>query len=560
MFPRLSRPGLPRSRLLGLAGGGGGGPTEPPDAPVISLSTYGTNYITIAWTSITGADTVEVYRDELLIDEVDADDLSYTFIGLSPETEYDLTAKASNTYGDSPLSNTITRETAASGGRALLDVGDIIYEGYYTLTDGNAAYGAGLTHRYVGDQLRLIFLPFQGNFEGVQKYAPAEFTLPGSFGQEVTIVKNYSLMWAEGTYDATGTHQSIWWEEANSRLWSGSAADYPQAPIDDTQEACISTRGLPSGTVCDNHGGWWGFENINQRSLFGKIQAVPTWFQSEHDVGEYVSLSGGYASRMSQFGTGQVSGACLGPMFVFFSDPHGVYTEIDAYLEPANIPVGAYKIGADFRAGTAGEDWYPNYSARTSDRGSRATTDVVNWFDSSDSRSNPSTPPTYPTNWNPNGQWWISETGGVAPNDPYGYARWTWGDSYEGTGDWIDNDAGTQAKHGIVMVASLCKGYGYYSGSTLNYAGRCFEIHVYDPDDVAEVVAGTLAAYKLQPAHAWEINLPGLTNNGAHSGGAPINNVGGATYDPVSGKLFVIGYSVSGTQSRIYQFAVNTGA
>lgn len=452
------------------------------------------------------------------------------------------------------------------GARALLQESDFTYEGYYVLAGGDNAYGQGLTHRYVSGQLRLIFMPFQGNTPGVQKYQPAEMSIPlGSFGGSVSVTKTYSGCWNQQwnnpleTYDATGSWQSIWWEEANSRLWTASAADYPSTPIDNSEEATLATRGLPSGTACDNHAGFWGFENINQRSVHGKIQAVPSWFQSAHGVGEYVSLSGGYTSLMGQAGGGQVAGASLGPMFVFFPDPHGVYAGIDPYLEAANIPDTDFKIGADFRTGTQSSDWYPNYSSRTFERGIRATTDVINWFDGSDTRSNPSSRPTYPTDYTAAGNWWTSETGGTAPNDPDGRARWTWGDSYYSTGDWIDNDAGTQAKHGIVMVASLCKGYGWYAGSTLNYDGREFEIHVYDPDDVADIVAGTLAPYKLRPTHAWEINLPGLTDAGSLSGSGKVQNVGGATYDPVSGKLFVIGYSVGGTtNSRIYQFAVST--
>jgi hypothetical protein len=89
--------------------------------------------------------------------------------------------------------------------------------------------------------------------------------------------------------------------------------------------------------------------------------------------------------------------------------------------------------------------------------------------------------------------------GGGAPNDPTGYARGSWVDSSYSCTDWVDNDAGTRPKHGIISVWTFNDGKLYYDTSELTNQGRRAILQIYDPTHVAEVIAGTRDPFDLQP-------------------------------------------------------------
>lgn len=82
-------------------------------APTITSATASTvDSITIDWTNLKTGYRYNIYKDGELIDVTLADVITYTYSGLNPETEYELSIAALNTDDEvGPLSNVITKST-----------------------------------------------------------------------------------------------------------------------------------------------------------------------------------------------------------------------------------------------------------------------------------------------------------------------------------------------------------------------------------------------------------------------------------------------------------------
>lgn len=90
----------------------GGSSASAPDAPVLSFVSNTDTTIVVSWPAVSGATSYKVYRDGVLISSSATS--PYTFTGLTGSTSYALTAKATNSSGDSVVSNTITKTTDAT--------------------------------------------------------------------------------------------------------------------------------------------------------------------------------------------------------------------------------------------------------------------------------------------------------------------------------------------------------------------------------------------------------------------------------------------------------------
>ncbi len=117
----------------------------------------------------------------------------------------------------------------------------------------------------------------------------------------------------------------------------------------------------------------------------------------------------------------------------------------------------------------------------------------------------------------------------------------TWGDYFFGTLQWIDNDAGTRSKHGIIVIPTLNRGDAWYYNSTLWCDNRSAEIHVYDPADIASSLAGDVPVWKVRPKTAWDItaDLPGF-GAGSPGGTAEPGAIVGTAFDPLLNRLYAL--------------------
>ncbi|MEO8483550.1 MAG: hypothetical protein ABI634_15155 [Acidobacteriota bacterium] len=357
--------------------------------------------------------------------------------------------------------------------------------GYYDLrTFGtNTTYMRGLTHRYVNGQLRLLSLSHTGVL--------VEFTPAASFGQTVTASTG---QWNIG--QVCGDFTGIWWEEAKQRLWVTASIDYGDSGT--YYPTRISTVTLGAGGAVSNVK-TVSLQGINSKRVYGGVQPVPAWFQTQYGVGPYAVGFGGYTSLFQQ-----VSWASLGPELICIPD-------IAGYSNGAEVPAGACRVLLDTPSGQ---------------RGVRKTI-PLNYFDGGDAdpngvrRENPNSPPTIPPYV---GAQWLS------PN-AQGLGWMVWGDSYYNTGMWIDGPN----KQSFVAIASLGKGKCWYQGSTLHFDDRQFELHTWD--------ASTLAnGPQTRPTSMVELVVPRGVNPMSWDGDVPMANLSGATFDATGSRMYVVGY------------------
>lgn len=447
-----------------------------------------------------------------------------------------------------PMAKRVKAAAPIASSRPLLTQSDFTYLGYYDVVNGlNAAgLGGGFSFRYVSSTFRGCSI--HGGGEGFR-----EFTLPGSFGGEVTL-----LAATDDIFDGDGVQEKFSLRWIDDKLYTASAIDYPNIGAgEDNYTSAISTREIDANGNVSNWHGYYGFHDIGACAVYGGVMKVPSWFSAANSCGTLVAGFGGYVSLMDQ----RALPPSLGPMFVFFDDPHGG-TEDALTAANAGITSGNYKIGADHRGGTSSVDWFPNYSGRTYDRGVRKTTTVINWFESGvPGAGTPTVPPSYPSDLAAE-HWWYGPSGGAAPNDPDGYSRWCWGDSYYGTGVWIDNDAGTRGSHGVIAIATLGDGNVWYDVSQLHREGQKYELHIFNPSHIAEAIAGTRAKYNVRPTHAFNITslLEDVPVGGDGGSGLPFLKITGADYDAATGRLYVAMHGfpngVNQVKMRLYVFSV----
>lgn len=425
--------------------------------------------------------------------------------------------------------------TVGTGTRPLLSSGDFTFLGSFDV-QGNVAvdlpYGSGFTHRYVGGQLRFLTSPFNSYAANVVEFAPV------AFGGTVNALTNtwnevFPAQWRGGA-----VWRSIWWDEANQRLINTVALDYPQGGIPLDEERLITVGTLNADGSVTQGSQLVKLQGIGQRAVVGGLRKIPAWFSAQHGVGPYLAGFGGYTSLMGQ---GLVPS--LGPFFAAIPDPAG-------FASSTEIPASQISVLADCRSGSVAQtDWYPQGQPTTFDRGV-GSGPVTNYYDSGENgvALPPTVAPTPPAYWQ-----------SPAPD---GLRRWVWGDSHWSACDWIDNDAGTRAKHGLVTVATLATGKAYYMDSTLNCDGRVAEIHVYDPADLAAVKAGTLQPWAVRPKTRLDISSiikQGCDALRARNGSGPDGSIGGATYDATTGILWLMCHWAINSapySARVYAFQV----
>jgi hypothetical protein len=379
------------------------------------------------------------------------------------------------------------------------------YLGHYTVNiDGNnTTYIQGGTHRYVNGELRFLVLGLAGRL--------LEFRPPSAFGLRTTSVTG---TWDLGPTKSLNNFSGLWWEASKNRLWVTSAEDYTTT----NHPAKVTLIQLGTGgsaTVIKQF-----FLNVPAKRVYGGCNAVPPSLAAQLG-GPYVCGWGGYTSLVAQGG-----GASIGPTMYAIPDPDTV------------------AVGSTVQARTILDF--------SSTRGVRQTS-PVNYFDGGDTRQNPSTRPTVPP---------VSSAAWLSPNSQ-GLGWMVWGDSYYNTGVWVGDS--------FLSIASLCGVQGatttrvgtttipgtgacWYQSSTLAYDGRQFELHAW-------AGAGLGTNILKRPDQMTVLSLP-TPNTRVWSGNIPTGNIGGATFDATTGRLYLIGFPFEGDYDGrifVYQIAPGTG-
>jgi hypothetical protein len=442
--------------------------------------------------------------------------------GLNPDTTYYFGIKTADAAGNrSVLSNIAAGTTLAApqeAGRRLLRQDHFRYKGYYKVQrDGSYAnmaelnYGQGFTHRYVNGQLRFLTFSFFGNVAGGGHHL-IEFAAPASLGGTITTRTNHwpTIMDGTGMGTGNGVWMGIWYEQAQERLWSTWAIDYPDDVAAQYTKSLVIRTLNDDGTV-SNVAGPWGLAGVQQRRVYGGVVGIPQWFRDLYGTAAYGVGWGGYASRMGL-------GVSMGPTFYAIPEP--------TTYAAGDIPAGAFKTIMDHSGGTRATDWYASGEPTSFDRGVR-NSDVINDYD---------------------------KPGWQSPA-PDGLGRWTWGDSNWNTGCWIE----MPTHFGFITVPKLCNGRTWYETSTLHCQRQSAEIQVFDPRELGEAALGTRASWDTYPASRWEITsdcLPfGLL--WGRSGNGPDGGPCGASYDKTTRRLYV--YCVSGTGWHSYILVYDVG-
>ncbi len=549
---------------------------------------------------------------------------------------FSFTAQATDSLGQTASKTLSIAVTSGGPGGSVLSADAFTLLGSWFMPmnslAGQSVYCKGLTHRYVGSELRLLTMDY-----GDGHYDCLEFTLPAAFANiSGANLKNKFLgqnFWGNRVSSVVATcHFDIFWEDQSGgtggagRMFSTMGPDYPQqGPGFDARSiaSAVMVRNLSnSGGVVTNLNGIWGYQNVSCRCVMGGMGVVPGWFQALYGLSyPYVFGFGGYSSLINQGGT-----CSLGLVAILSPDPSG-YTStypIESWgLAPPyngsgddwSIPTSDYRIGSDHRSGSVpNNDWYTSYttpSAIPYDRGVCLTA-AFNYYDKLDATftynrnptgfalftngsvtvtfANPQTLKTgdiiatFPdsggdpansvyythaavvaagitnqtsvtltapyTGANANTYWaafdnpatlerGISSGNGVWQSPaPDGRSRWPWGNSYFGAVSWVDG-----LKTGIVGICSASAGkafYGTVSGNFLISDDSKFEIHVFDPADIAAAALGTKNPWLVQPVsmrditadfHADLLNWPRNTDASA---------VVGATFDGTTNTFYIL--------------------
>lgn len=581
-----------------------GGPPEAPTDPSATATSHVA--ILLEWTpSVTAGATTVIERSldgetgwaEIAEKAAGVD--FHTDTGRTPETQYFYRFAARLVIGgDSSPTTAVSATTTAApvGSRVLVDSSRFTYRGFYKLNgfSDTGAASRSLAHRRVGGELR-FFTKNKGQSVGGSTSGNKvfEFTLTGSPGMTMataggkTVLRswNHHELWAwspeeiaAGTgYTGSGAHGHIWWDEENQRLCYSTAPDYP-SDATSSSTTVLTTRTLNDDGTCSDYHGFFGVQGWGNRQHFGGIRRVPQWFRDTYSVPKYISGWGSYTSRVSQG-----LGPRLGLSMLFMPEPVG-YPELANGDNNYSIP--AADVVEVCRASNANLDWTSvGYENKTYDRGVRISLDYENYYNvagNSSSYFNETVGAIQPVE---SGRWGVA----IAEDDPDGWGRWMWGDTYSGCCEWLDNDDGDLPYHGLVLCGTFTKGGGWYEDSQLNgeYAG--VELHFYDPDDIAAKIAAGTPNIPVRPRSMWDISdiifasdalYPGgsrgyaslstedgfpIVGNGVGSGGGTCG-ISGMTFDWVDRKLYLLHQVAGGNStnnpgliSKLHVFDVDLG-
>jgi hypothetical protein len=392
---------------------------------------------------------------------------------------------------------------------------DFSYVGYYDVDEYGSDFSNGLTVRYEGSEVRLMILKGTTALE----YSLAGRALNTSLGPPV---RRYSL----GAKPFYPEWQSIYWDEAKSRLYVSSSEDYAA-----WEKGAITYYQIAGDQITASFGPV-GLEGIARKRLDSGFFVLPESTALRWSLPRLVVGLGGYSAR---YVTG---GASVGPAMYAIPD-------IAGYPENSEIPTTQFRklldkpIGPDLAY--RGQRLWRGYNF-TPDGGTidlagvRTATGTVSgegpidYNDGGDPRPNGTQ--TIPNFLPVAGHPW-----GELPGAP-GRAAWTWMDRSVG-GFAVDG----QRIRGVAVIANLGAGRIYYAGGAVLGEGHATEVLIYDPEDLGRVSRGAQASAGVQPVHIVDLREVGRRRTSA------------AAFDPKTSRLYVRAANAGGG-SRVFVYAI----
>jgi hypothetical protein len=488
--------------------------SAPTTAPPTSFSagSPSSTTITLAWTvSVTSGSVTKIYRSLSsgsgfsLLATKSTGVATHADTGLSPSTTYYYYAVASVGGVDSvPASESSATTTASSPGTRRL-----LEQGDFSYLGYFDVHGKNGGDLYYG--MGFTGRRVGGNLQLLTlTYRGGHYGLigfaPPALGGQVTT----SNLWREQLVTVyNGNWNGIHWSESLQQMVTTHAIDYPSGAEEGVTKV-INFVNLAGTTSLSK--GPYGFENIEAGHLYGGACDIPQWIQTACGVGPLGFGFGGYASRMAQTIGG---GRCLGPVLI------APTMDLTGLSNDTQLNTSQFKKLMEVGLTAPGDP-----------RGLR-NTDITNEFE---------------------------------PSLPAG--RQTWGDSYWSTGRFIDNDAGTQLRHGFITNPTFYSGRAWYESSTLHCHHLTYEFQIFDPADFVATANGSMLPKNVAPASRWLIDLPGSPGARAQEQGGndPWGSIAGSYYDPVARRLYLYVPACDGTVngsmsifSRVYVFEVSTG-
>ena len=260
-----------------------------------------------------------------------------------------------------------------------------------------------------------------------------------------------------------------------------------------------------------------------------------TSFQNFFDGGANYDIVGtvsvGVGSSTVTFGTAQNASFLVGYYIRF----PGLDSSNGDYLIASSTSSTVFTISPSY-GGTSAINNATGIIASTAQNGVISNAAIESWYSSHTALE----PPGY----------WTSPA-------PDGKSRWAWGDTYGSSGSWVDGSN----KYGFVTVGSFAGTWAGYVNSAFGSGSSEAEIHVFDPADFGAVIASTKNPWNVQPVAMKTITSDIVPQGGCLSGhqNAGSSSPGGATYDPVSGCLYVWVPGLSGGYTcGLFVYQVNS--
>lgn len=380
---------------------------------------------------------------------------------------------------------------AVSSTKAVIAESDFTYLGCFRVpitingSDGTD-YGYGLTHRYVGGQLRLF-----STCGGPYGHRVYEMTPPATLDTDAT-PDTYATeveYWGDiyqserYLYKAAGTGGDVWglhWDATDERLYWTYQDAYNSGPGDD---CCIGYSTLDDNTATGTAVAAWRFPTSVGCKVVKGMTAIPSSFATTYLSGKRLGV--GFGGYESVYGTGPAS---MGPALFAIDPPSLGTTSSRDYLPTPTTLINHPANSTEYTRPMRGQ------------RDTNYTTEFDNW----------------------------------QPNAGIGY--FTWSDLIRQSGVWID----TPTKHGFVVAAVMGNGRVWYETSTGHATSGSHYWMVYDPDDLASVAQGSLDSDLIVPTNTWLPEYAHITYpmDGWQDEAPRLHT--GMTFDETTNRLYVM--------------------